>query len=119
MILLVLESKKEYKQMQIAKQKHTHRYGKLVGYQRREGKGQGHVRVMGLKDTSYYVQNISNKDTLYSTGKQSHNIIITLYGDRWLQIYDRDHLIMYIKIESLCYTPEINTILYINYIKLK
>ena len=39
MILLVLESKKEYKQMQIAKQKHTHRYGKLVGYQRREGKG--------------------------------------------------------------------------------
>ena len=39
-----------------AKQKQTHRNGKQTsGYQRGEGRGEGQIRGMGLRDTNYYV----------------------------------------------------------------
>ena len=39
-----------------AKQKQTHRYRKQTnGYQRGEGKGEGQIRGMGLRDTNYYI----------------------------------------------------------------
>ena len=39
-----------------AKWKQTHRYRKQTsGYQRGEGRGEGQIRGMGLRDTNYYV----------------------------------------------------------------
>ena len=39
-----------------AKQKQTHRYRKQTcAYQREEGKGEEHIRGMGLIDTNYYI----------------------------------------------------------------
>ena len=37
-----------------------------------------------------------------------NNIIITLYGDKWNYNYSGKYFIMYIIVESLCYTPETN-----------
>ena len=34
-------------------------------------------------------------------------------------IYGDDQFVMYINVESLCFTPETNIILYVNYISIK
>ena len=60
-----MDSKKEYKQMDKAKLKQSHRYRKQTsGYRW----GKWHVRGMELRLTNYYVKNTGNKNTLYSTG---------------------------------------------------
>ena len=47
-----------------------------------------------------------------------NNMVITLYGDRWLPdlTHGGDHFTVYANIKSLCSTLEINIILYFNYI---
>ena len=42
--------------MYMSKQKQTHRYRKQTdGYQRGEGRGEGQIRGMGLRDAKYNV----------------------------------------------------------------
>ena len=48
-----------------------------------------------------------------------NDIIITLYGDRWLLAYCGDHFIMYINVKLKCSVPETNIILYVNYVSIK
>lgn len=47
---------------------------------------------------------------MYSIGSRVYNIVIALHGD-WTH---GEHSIAYINTESLCCTPEGNTILYVN-----
>ena len=53
---------------------------------------------------------------MYSMKNIVNNIIITLYGDRWLLYFLRRAFLMHINVESLCCTPETNTVcqLYFN-----
>ena len=52
-------------------------------------------------------------------GNIGSDIVITLYGDRSNYTYPGDHFIMYINVESLCYTPETNITPYVSNISIK
>ena len=55
---LNVEHKKQNKQINITKQKQTHRYREqTTGYPWGERRGEGQDRGRGLKDTNYCVQN--------------------------------------------------------------
>ena len=61
----------------MAKQKQTHRYRKKPsGYQWGEGRG-GQNRGMRLRDTRYYIKEVSRKNILHSTGNCSLYFAIT------------------------------------------
>ena len=53
-------------------------------------------------------------DAMYSTENIVNNIVTTLATED-SQIYHGDYIIVYINVESLCCTPEINIILYTKY----
>ena len=58
------------------------------------------------------IKNMSPRDLLYSTGSSTQYFVITYKG----KASEKEHIYIYICIiESLCYTPEINTILEISY----
>ena len=70
--------------------------------------------------TLLYIKQITNRDLLYSTGNYTQYFVITYKGKESEKEYIYNIYIIYnIQIyitESLCYTPETNTTLLINYI---
>ena len=60
---------------------------------------------------------ISHSDVIHSTRNIVNSTIITLHGDRWL--VDLETMRRCINVESLCYTPEANIILCVNYTSIK
>ena len=77
--------------------------------------------VKGLEfQTSSYIR---HKPQEYNVQQKLYgsDILTTLYGDRWLQIYCGAHLIMYahVKLCPSCSIPDTNVILYVNYISIK
>ena len=63
-----------------------------------------------VQTCSYIINN--HKDVIHSIRNVMNNMVITLYGDRWLLDYRGDHFIMHANVKSLCRTPETNIILY-------
>ena len=64
-----------------AKQKNTHGYRKQTcGYQSGKGRREGQIQTLGLTDTNYYLTQINNKNTLYSTGNYSHCLVTSYNG---------------------------------------
>ena len=51
---------------------------------------------------------------VYSTGNRVSNILVTMQVAHGYWTYCTGHFIRYVTIESLCYTPEANIILYVN-----
>ena len=69
--------------MYSTKQKQVHRYGRQTnGYQWGEGRTEGQIMGMGL----LCIKQIRNKDKMYSTGKYSHYLAITVNGILWVEI---------------------------------
>ena len=59
--------------------------------------------------TLLYINKIINQDLLYSTGKSTHYSVITHMGKESEKEWAHTHSHICIS-ESLCYTPEINTL---------
>lgn len=56
---------------------------------------------------------------MYSTEYILNNIVINLHREKWLLAIVVNHFVSYINVELLCYRPETNTILYVNYSLIK
>ena len=81
------------------KHKQTHRHRKQTyGYQKGK-EGRDKLGVWDYRYTLLYIKQINNKDFLYSTGNYINYIVRTYFENK-----------IYIT-ESLCCTPETNTIL--------
>ena len=65
------------------------------------------------RNTNWQLQN-SHGDVKYSIENIVNNIVITVCGARGVLDLSGEHFISYIKVESLCCTPDTNIILYIN-----
>ena len=52
-------------------------------------------KVKGLKSTNWQLQN-SHRDVKYSIGNIANNIVITVYGVRWVLELSGVHLVNYI-----------------------
>ena len=93
------------------KQEQTHRHRKQTyGYQR--GKEEGRRDKLGVWDqqiqtTIYKINN--NKVLLYSIGNYIQYLVINYNGKEYANIYIYIYIYIYIA-ESLCCTPETNTL---------
>lgn len=61
-------------------------------------------------------EQMSYRDVVHNIGNIVNNIVIVLYGVRWLLTYHGHHFFRYINVEKLWCTTEMNTVLYGNYI---
>ena len=87
------------------KQKQTCRHRKQT-YSYQSGKGRINQEFEINRYTLLYIKQINNKNLLYSTGNYIQYLVITYNGKEFEKEKD-----IYIYTESLCCTPEINTIL--------
>lgn len=68
-----------------------------------------------LKGQTYSFKIKKNGDVIYSRGNIVNTIVTVLYSGDSNKTYCGDNVILSANIKSLSHTPEINSILYVNY----
>ena len=66
-------------------------------------------KVKAFRNTNWQLQN-SHKGIKYSIRNIVKNIVMSIYGVRWVKNLSRDHLVSYINVKALCHTSESNII---------